>query len=154
MLARLKRADPAHVYLAGRMESQVRFLVSLLASTLGGVMAWFVYLQVLKLTASALSSPLVETGRVGSIFLQVAVTAVALFAAFGVLIAVLSQRKWWMHWLAFVAGIFICIELRFHPQGSELTIEVLRRIALAGAVLSSGIAAHLFSQYRDVSANR
>jgi hypothetical protein len=113
-----------------------------------GAVGWFVYLQVLKVTVSALSSPLVETGRVGSMFLQVSVIAVAVFAAFGVLIAALSQRRWWMHWLAFVAGIVICIAMRFHPQGFELTIEALLRTALVSAVLSSGIAAHLFSQYR------
>jgi hypothetical protein len=54
-----------------------------------------------------------------------------------------------MHWLAFVAGIVICIGMRFHPQGIELTIDVFLRTALVGAVLSSGIAAHLISYFRD-----
>ena len=107
------------------MEGQRRVLVSLLTSALGGAIGWLVYLQVLKFTASALSSTLVETGRVGSIFVQVSVTAVTVFAALGILIAALSHLRWWMSWLAFVAGIVICIVMRFHPQGIELTIEVL-----------------------------
>jgi hypothetical protein len=58
-----------------------------------------------------------------------------------------------MHWLAFVAGVVLCIALRLHPQGIELTIEVLLRTALVSAVISSGIAAHLLSyRDRDVSA--
>lgn len=101
-------------------------------------MGWFVYLQVLKFTASALSGSMIETGRVGSIFLQVSVTAVAVFAAFSVLIAVLSREKWWVQSLAFVTGIVICIAMRFHPQGMELTSEVLLRPAVASAVLHRG----------------
>ena len=131
------------------MEGQRRLLVSLLTSTLGGAMAWFVYLQVLKFTASALSSTLIEPGRVGSIFVQVSVTAVTVFAALSILIAALSHLRWWMHWLAFVAGIVICIAMRFHPQGIELTIDVFLRTALVSAVLSSGIAAYLFSQFQE-----
>jgi hypothetical protein len=138
------------------MEGQRRLIVSLLTSTLSGAMAWFVYLQVLKFTASALFSPLVEAGRVLWIFLQVSVTAVVVFAAFSVLAAALSHQKWWMHWLAFVAGVVICILMRLHPQGIELTIEVLLRTALVSAVVSSGIAAHLFSHFRgrDASSTR
>ena len=131
------------------MDSHLRPLVSLLASTLGGAIAWFVYLEVLQFTAGALFGPLIESERVGSIFLQALVTAGALFAVFSVLIAALSHQRWWLHWLAFVAGIISCIAMRFHPQGIELTIEVLRRAALVTAVLSSGIAAHLLSRYRD-----
>jgi hypothetical protein len=131
------------------MNGQPRFLVSLLTSTVGGGIGWFVYLQVLKFTASALSGSMIETGRVGSIFLRVSVTAVAVFVAFSVLTAVLSPLKWWMHWLAFVAGIVICIAMRIHPQGIELTIDVFLRTALVSAVLSSGIAAHLISYFPD-----
>lgn len=131
------------------MKGQPRLLVSLLTSTVGGGMGWFVYLQVLKFTASALSGSMIETGRVGSIFLQVSVTAVAVFAAFSVLIAVLSRQKWWVQSLAIVAGIVMCIAMRFHPQGMELTNEVLLRAAVTSAVLSSGIAALLLAQYRD-----
>lgn len=137
------------------MKVQRRPFVSLLTSALGGGIAWFLYLQVLKFTASALSSPMVETERVIWIFLQVSVTAVAVFAACSVFSATLSHQRWWMHWLSFVAGIAISIAMRFHPQGIELTIEVLLRTALVSAVLSSGIAAHLLSRFRDrdVSAN-
>ncbi len=136
------------MHLAHRMEDQRRLLVSLLTSTLGGAIAWFVYLWVLKFTASALFSPLLETARVGSIFLRVSDTAATVIAAMAILVAALSHLRWWMHWLAFVAGIVICIAMRFHPPGIELTIEVLLRTALFTAVLSSGIAAHLFSKYR------
>jgi len=146
MLARKKRVLSGK---ARRMESHRRLLVSLLTSTLSGAIGWFFYLQVLKFTASALSSSLIETGRVGSIFVQVSVTAVAVFAALGILIAALSHLRWWMTWLAFVAGIVICIVMRLHPQGIELTIEVLLRTALVSAVLSSGIAAYLFSQFQE-----
>jgi uncharacterized BrkB/YihY/UPF0761 family membrane protein len=132
-----------------RMEGQRRPLVSLLTSTLGGAIAWFVYLQVLQFTASALSSTLIEPARVPWIFLQISVTAVAVFAAFSVLAAVLSHLRWWMHWLAFVAGVVACIAMRLPPQGIDLTIEVFFRTALVGAVISSGIAAHLLSLYRD-----
>lgn len=103
----------------------------------------------LKFSVSALSSTLVETEHVGSIFVQVSITAVTVFAALGILITALSHLRWWMNWLAFVAGIVICIVMRFHPQGIELTIEVLLRTALVSAVLSSGIAAYLFSQFRE-----
>jgi hypothetical protein len=131
------------------MQGQRRPLLSLLVSTLGGALTWVVYLQVLKFTASALSIPMIATDRVYWIFVQVSVTAVAVFAVFSVLIAALSHQRWWMHWLAFVAGIVACIAMRSHPQSIVPTIEVLLRTALVSAVLSSGIAAHLLSQYRD-----
>lgn len=131
------------------MEGQRHFLASLLSSTLGGAIAWFIYLKVLRFTSSALFSPLIEPGLVGSIFVQVSVTALTVFAASSILIAALSHLRWWIHWLAFVAGIVICIAMRFHPQGIELTIDVLLRTALVSAVLSSGIAAHLISYFRD-----
>jgi hypothetical protein len=150
MLAREKRVLVRQEH---RMEGQRRPLVSLLTSTLGGAMAWIVYLQVLQFTASALSSTLIEPARVPWIFLQVSVTAVAVFAAFSVLAAVLSHQRWWMHWLAFVAGVVICIATRLHPRGIELTIEVFLRTALVSAVISSGIAAHLLSLYRDRDAS-
>ena len=135
------------------MASQRRFLASLLSSTLGGAIAWFVYLKVLRFTSSALFSLMIEPGLVGSIFVQVCVTALTVFAASSLFIAALSHLRWWIHWLAFVAGIAICIALRFHPQGIELTIDVLFRTALVSAVLSSGIAAHLISYFpgRDFS---
>jgi|SRR5688572_6807161 len=138
------------------MESQRRFLASLLSSTLGGAIAWFIYLKVLRFTSSALFSSMIEPGLVGSIFVQVSVTAVAVFAASSILIAALSQLRWWIHRLAFVAGIVICIAMRFHPQGIELTIDVFLHTALISALLSSGIAAHLMSHFRarDFSAER
>jgi hypothetical protein len=131
------------------MEGQRRLLVSLLTSTLGGAIGWFVYLQVLQFTASAVFSPMIETERVRSIFVQVSVTAVVIFAALGILTTALSHLRWWMNWLAFVAGIVICIVMRFHPEGIELTIEVLLRTAVVSASLSSGIAAYLFSQFHE-----
>jgi hypothetical protein len=115
---------------------------------LGGAVAWFLYLKVLRFTSSALFSPMIEPELVGSIFVQVSVTALTVFAASSIPIAALSHLRWWIHWLAFVAGIFICIAMRFHPQGSELTIDVLLRTALVSAVLSSGVAAHLISYFR------
>jgi hypothetical protein len=130
------------------MESQRRFLASLLSSTLGGAIAWFIYLKVLTFTSSALFSPMIEPGLVDSIFVQVCVTALTVFAASSILIAALSHLRWWIHWLAFVAGIVACIAMRFHPQGIELTIDVFLRTALFSAVLSSGIAAHLTSYFR------
>ena len=130
------------------MESQPRFLASLIASTLGGAIAWFVYLKVLRLTSSALFGSMIEPGLVGSIFVRVSITALAVFAALSILIAALSHLRWWIHWLAFVAGIVICIAMRFHPQGIELTIDVFLRTALVSAVLSSGIAAHVISYFR------
>jgi hypothetical protein len=133
-----------------RMQDQRHFLASLLSSTLGGAIAWFTYLKVLRVTCSALFSPLmVELGSVDSIFVRVCITALTVFAAWSILIAALSHLRWWIHWAAFVAGIVICIALRFHPQGIELTIDVLLRTALVSAVLSSGIAAHLISYVRD-----
>jgi predicted anti-sigma-YlaC factor YlaD len=131
------------------MESQRRFLASLLSSTLGGAIAWFIYLKVLRFTSSALFSSMIEPGLVGSIFVQVSVTALTVFAASSILAAALSHLRWWIHWLAFVAGIVICIAMRFHPQDIELTIDVFLHIALISAVLSSGIAAHLLSHFRD-----
>lgn len=146
MLARKKRTLIRQEH---RMEGQRRPLVSLLTSTLGGAMAWSVYLQVLQFTTSALSSTLIEPARVPWLFLQTSVIAVAVFAAFSVLAAVMSHQRWWMHWFAFIAGVVICIAMRLHPQGIELTIEVFLRTALLSAVISSGIAAHLLSWYRD-----
>jgi hypothetical protein len=131
------------------MEGQRRLLVSLLTSTLGGAIGWFIYLQVLRFTASAVYSPMIETERVGSLFVQVAVTAAVVFAAAGVLIAALSRVRWWVNWLAFVAGIAICIVMRFHPQGMELTIEALVRTALMSALPSSAIAAYVFSRLQE-----
>jgi hypothetical protein len=131
------------------MESQRRFLASLLSSTLGGAIAWFIYLKILRFTSSALFSSLIEPGLVGSIFVQVCFTALTVFAASSILIAALSHLRWWIHWLAFVAGIVICIAMRFHPQGVKLTIDVFLHTALISAVLSSGIAAHLMSHFRD-----
>jgi hypothetical protein len=130
------------------MGSQRRFLASLLSSTLGGAIAWWIYLKVLRFTSSALFSSLIEPGLVGSIFVQVSVTALTVFAASSILIAALSHLRWWLHWLAFVAGIVICIAMRVHPHGIELTIDVFLHIALISAVLSSGIAAHLISYFR------
>lgn len=80
------------------MKGQRHLVLSLLTSTAGGILGWFVYLQALKFTASALSGTMVETGRVGSLFLQVFVTALAVFVAFGLLIAALSRHRWLMHW--------------------------------------------------------
>jgi hypothetical protein len=131
------------------MEGQRHVLPSLLSSMLGGAIAWFIYLKVLRVTCSALFSPMIEPGLVDSIFVRVAVTALTVFAASSILIAALSHLRWWIHWLAFVAGIVISIAMRFHPQGIELTIDVLLRTALVSAVLSSGIAAHLISYFRD-----
>jgi membrane associated rhomboid family serine protease len=124
------------------MEGQHRFLASLLSSALGGAIAWFGYLKVLRFTASALFSPMLEPGLVHSMFVRVSVTALAVFAALSFLIAALSHLRWWMHWLAFVTGIVISIAMRFHPQGIELTIDVLLRTALVSAALSSAIAAY------------
>jgi hypothetical protein len=39
--------------------------------------------------------------------------------------------------------------MRLHPQGMDLTIEVFFRTALVSAVISSGIAAHLLTLYRE-----
>jgi uncharacterized membrane protein YjjP (DUF1212 family) len=131
------------------MEGQRHVLPSLLSSMLGGAIAWFIYLKVLRVTCSALFSAMIEPGLVDSIFVRVAVTALTVFAASSILIAALSRLRWWKHWLAFVAGIVICIAMRFHPQGIELTIDVHLRTALVSAVLSSGIAAHLISYFWD-----
>ena len=130
------------------MGNQRRFLAALLSSTLGGAIAWFVYLKVLRFTSSALFGSSIEPGLVDSIFVQVSVTALTVFAASSILITALSHLRWWIHWLAFVAGIVICVGMRFHPQGIELTIDVFLRAALVSAVLSSGIAAQLTSYFR------
>ena len=131
------------------MGSHRLFLAKLLSSTLGGGIAWLIYLKVMRFTSSALFSPMIEPGLVGSIFVQVSVTALMVFATSSILIAALSHLRWWIHWLAFVAGIVICVAMRFHPQGIELTIDVFLRTALASGVLSSGIAAHLTSYFRE-----
>jgi hypothetical protein len=131
------------------MEGQLRLPVSLLTSMLAGAIGWFFYLQVLEFTASDLSSPMIATECVGSLFVQVSVTAVAVFAAAGILITALSHLRWWVNWLALVAGIAICIVMRFHPQGMELMIEALVRTALTSALLSSAIAAYVFSRLQE-----
>jgi hypothetical protein len=132
-----------------RMENQRRFLASLLSSMLGGAIAWFLYLKILRFVSGELFSPVIESGSVDSIFVRVSVTALTVFAALSILIAALSRLKWWAHWLAFVAGTVTCIAMRFHPEGTELTIDVLLRTALVSAVLSSGIAAHLVSYFQN-----
>jgi hypothetical protein len=131
------------------MEDQRRFFLWLLSTTLGGGVAWFVYLKVLRFTCSALFGSMVEPGLVDSIFVRVSATAVTLFAVSSILVAAMSHLRWWIHWLAFVVGIFICIAVRLHPQGAELMIDVVLRTALISAVLSSGIAAHLVSHFRN-----
>jgi predicted anti-sigma-YlaC factor YlaD len=130
------------------MESRRSLLAPLLSSTLGGAIAWFVYLKVLRFTSSALFSPSIEPELVCSIFVQVSVTALTVFAASSILIAALSDLRWWIHWLAFVSGIVICIVMRFPAEDIELTIDFFLRSALVSAMLSSGIAAHLLSYFR------
>jgi hypothetical protein len=126
-----------------------RFVLPLPVSLLAGAVAWLVFLQVVKLANIAIWNPLASSLGADSISLQISITALPVFAACGGVIGALSRNRWWVHWLAFAAGIVICIGVRSssHAYGLDLAIGILRRAAFLTAIGTSGIVAGLMSHY-------
>jgi hypothetical protein len=132
--------------------SHARHFLPTAAALLGGIVSWIAYLQVLKWANQFVWIPL---GHLDRVSFEVSATAVPVYLAFGAAIAMLRTQLWWTRWLAFVAGVVICIGVRsaFHRDALELAIGILRRSAFLTAMGTSGITLFLVSRFLGARPN-
>jgi hypothetical protein len=117
---------------------------------LAGAVSWFSYLGVMRWTNQVFWNPHFEPGTGPSVSVQLALTAIPVFAVWGVLVAALLRQRWWALWLAFVAGIVTSIAVRasFFADGFKLAIWVFQGAAFLTAVPVAAIAAYLTMRNR------
>ena len=137
-----------------RVTSNSRAIVT---SLLSGVASWLLYLSLLEVADTLLWMPLLERGYASLASLLPFAIVVVAYATMGRWLAAWGIRpSWWVLWLAFVAGIVICISARATLQSVHLETMLGISVfsAFVTAAVTSGVAMLLASRLMITRSNK